>query len=164
MLSKPRSDWGLVAFLLGCKQRRSRNPRRTAWVDTRYLFKAQSPVGSAFEAAYDKSIRIKRNAVERHLGYSLTQGAQAGRWRCPATSPRPRSTTSLRSSDGLEAGTFANFADLRRAFNATDKVGDFYVFDIGGNKFRLVAAVHFNVQKLYVRHVFTHREYDKWKP
>ncbi|PMS32827.1 hypothetical protein C0Z20_25890 [Trinickia symbiotica] len=27
-----------------------------------------------------------------------------------------------------------------------------------------MAAVHFNVQKLYVRHVFTHREYDKWKP
>ncbi|WP_399278687.1 type II toxin-antitoxin system HigB family toxin [Trinickia symbiotica] len=24
--------------------------------------------------------------------------------------------------------------------------------------------MHFNVQKLYVRHVFTHREYDKWKP
>jgi mRNA interferase HigB len=64
----------------------------------------------------------------------------------------------------IEAGTFASFADLKRAFNAADKVGAFYVFDIGGNKFRLVAAVHFNVQKLYVRHVFTHKEYDKWKP
>jgi mRNA interferase HigB len=64
----------------------------------------------------------------------------------------------------IEAGVFANFAELKRAFNATDRVGAYYVFDIGGNKFRLVAAVHFNVQKLYVRHVFTHKEYDKWKP
>jgi len=64
----------------------------------------------------------------------------------------------------VEAGTFTGFADLKRAFNATDKVGAFYVFDIGGNKFRIVAAVHFNVQKLYVRHVLTHKEYDKWKP
>ena len=64
----------------------------------------------------------------------------------------------------IEAGSFANFAAIKRAFNATDKVGDFYVFDIGGNKFRLIAAVHFNVQKLYVRHIFTHEEYDKWKP
>jgi mRNA interferase HigB len=64
----------------------------------------------------------------------------------------------------IEAGSFPNFAKLRQAFNATDRVGDFYVFDIGGNKFRLVAAVLFNVQKLYVRHVLTHKEYDKWKP
>jgi mRNA interferase HigB len=64
----------------------------------------------------------------------------------------------------IEAGSFSNFATLKQAFNATDRVGDFYVFDIGGNKFRLIAAVHFNVQKLYVRHVLTHKEYDKWKP
>ena len=44
------------------------------------------------------------------------------------------------------------------------KVADFYIFDIGGDKFRLIAAAHFNVQKLYVRHIFTHKEYDKWRP
>lgn len=64
----------------------------------------------------------------------------------------------------IEASSFANFATPRQAFHATDRVGDFYVSDIGGNKFRLVAAAHFNVQKLYVRHVLTHKEYDKWKP
>jgi mRNA interferase HigB len=64
----------------------------------------------------------------------------------------------------IEADTFANFAALKQSFNATDKVGDFYMFDVGGNKFRLIAAVHFNVQMLYVRHIFTHEEYDKSKP
>jgi len=64
----------------------------------------------------------------------------------------------------VEAGSFSSFADLKAAFNATDKVGDFYVFDIGGNKYRLIAAIHFNRQMLFIRHVFTHKEYDKWKP
>jgi mRNA interferase HigB len=63
----------------------------------------------------------------------------------------------------IEAASFNNFADLKRAFNATDKVGDVYVFDIGGNKYRLIAAIHFNRKMVFIRHVFTHREYDKWK-
>ena len=64
----------------------------------------------------------------------------------------------------LEVDVYASFADLKVAFNAVDKVGDFYVFDIGGNKYRLIAAIHFNRQMLFIRHVFTHKEYDKWKP
>lgn len=64
----------------------------------------------------------------------------------------------------IESGTYGSYADLKRAFNATDRVGDFYVFDVGGNKYRVIAAVHFNRQMLFVRHVFTHKEYDRWKP
>ena len=56
----------------------------------------------------------------------------------------------------VEAGTFSNYAALKKAFNATDRVGDYYVFDIGGNKYRLIAAIHFNRQMIFVRHVFTH--------
>jgi mRNA interferase HigB len=39
------------------------------------------------------------------------------------------------------------------------------VFDIGGNKVRLIAAIHYNRNKIYVRYVLTHQEYDagKWK-
>lgn len=64
----------------------------------------------------------------------------------------------------LESGDFRNHADLKRAFNAIDKVGDFHVFDIGGNKYRVIASIHFDRQMLFVRHVFTHKEYDRWKP
>jgi mRNA interferase HigB len=63
----------------------------------------------------------------------------------------------------VETGAFSNYAELKGAFNATDKVGDFYVFDIGGNKYRVISSIHFNRQMLFVRHVFTHKEYDKWK-
>lgn len=60
---------------------------------------------------------------------------------------------------------WASFADVRKTFASADQVGKFTVFDIGGNKYRLIAVIHFNRGKLYVRHVFTHAEYDegKWK-
>jgi len=64
----------------------------------------------------------------------------------------------------IQSRSFVSFADIKTAFNAADKVGDYHVFDIGGNKYRIVAAIHFDHQKLYIRHVFTHKEYDKWKP
>lgn len=63
-----------------------------------------------------------------------------------------------------ERNAFADFADLKRQFNSVDRVGDYYVFDIGGNKYRLIAAIHFAGQRLYVRHVLTHAEYDDWEP
>ena len=58
-----------------------------------------------------------------------------------------------------------NFAELRTVLPSADQVGDLIVFNIGGNKYRLIASIHFNRQKVYVRHVLTHAEYDKgdWK-
>ena len=63
----------------------------------------------------------------------------------------------------LEASELRNFAELRRCFNTVDRVGDFYVFDVGGNKYRVVTAIHFNRQMVYVRHVYTHAQYDRWR-
>lgn len=56
-----------------------------------------------------------------------------------------------------------DFADLKRLFPATDKVGAQHVFDIGGNKLRLIAIVQYRAQKLYIQHVLDHAEYDKGK-
>lgn len=64
----------------------------------------------------------------------------------------------------LEAADYANFAELKATFGSVDKVGDFHVFDIGGNKYRVIAAIHYNRQILFVRHVFTHAQYDCWTP
>ena len=63
----------------------------------------------------------------------------------------------------VEASTFRGFAELRRTFNSVDRVGDFCVFDIGGNGYRLITAIHFNRQVIFIRHVFTHAQYDKWR-
>ena len=66
----------------------------------------------------------------------------------------------------IEKNRFANWAALKAAFNAVDKVGDLAVFDIGGNKYRLIAYLRFEKQIVYVKAVLTHRDYDKgaWKP
>jgi mRNA interferase HigB len=36
------------------------------------------------------------------------------------------------------------------------------VFDVAGNHFRIITVIHDNRQKLYIREVFTHAEYDHW--
>ena len=55
--------------------------------------------------------------------------------------------------------------DVKADFGSADQVGRLTVFDIGGNKYRLIAHIHFNREKVYVRYVLTHPEYDKgvWK-
>lgn len=58
-----------------------------------------------------------------------------------------------------------SFEDVKADFGSADQVGRLTVFDIGGNNYRLIAHIHFNRGKVYVRHVLTHAEYDKetWK-
>ena len=60
---------------------------------------------------------------------------------------------------------FQSFNDIRTVFPSADKVQDWIVFNIGGNKYRLIASIHFNRGKIYIRHVLTHTEYDRgeWK-
>ena len=65
----------------------------------------------------------------------------------------------------VKNSAFANFAELRAAFPTADQVGKLTVFNIGGNKVRLIAAIHYNRRKVYVRAVLTHAQYDegRWK-
>jgi mRNA interferase HigB len=66
-------------------------------------------------------------------------------------------------------GSFQNLPELKRTFASVDlvpvKQRNFYVFDIGGNKYRLIAAIHFNTQRLFVHDILTHSDYDteRWK-
>lgn len=65
----------------------------------------------------------------------------------------------------VKQGAFNDFADLREVFPSADQVGKLTVFNIGGNKARLIAAIHYNRQRIYIRAILTHREYDqgRWK-
>ncbi len=56
-----------------------------------------------------------------------------------------------------------DFAALKAVFPTVDKVEALHVFNIGGNKLRLIAVVRYRMQRLYIRHVLDHREYDKGK-
>ena len=65
----------------------------------------------------------------------------------------------------MKGGNFRSFVEFRTAFPHADQVRKLTVFNIGGNKARLIAAIHYNRQKIYIRAVLTHDEYDKgrWK-
>lgn len=57
---------------------------------------------------------------------------------------------------------WSNFTDVKQTFNATDFIGnDRYVFDIGGNNYRLVALIHFKKRTLYIRFIGTHKQYEQ---
>ena len=65
----------------------------------------------------------------------------------------------------MESTSFSSFAELRGAFRSVDKVGELHVFNIAGNKYRLISFLHFDRQLCYIKQVLTHTEYDKgaWK-
>lgn len=62
-----------------------------------------------------------------------------------------------------EKGRYPNFAALKMTFGSVDKAGAAYVFDIGGNKYRLIARIVFASQTLFVRELLTHAEYNRRK-
>jgi mRNA interferase HigB len=55
----------------------------------------------------------------------------------------------------------ASFPELRQAFRSADYVDGYTLFDVGGNKYRIATVVHYDNQRLYVRQVMTHAEYDR---
>jgi len=58
-----------------------------------------------------------------------------------------------------------NLAELKSVYPSADLVGDYVVFNIRGNKYRLIAGINYRSQTLFVKAVITHEEYDlgKWK-
>lgn len=61
-----------------------------------------------------------------------------------------------------EAAEWKNLSDIKVDFPSTDYVGNqHYVFNIRGNKYRLVVVVKFTIGHIFIRFVGTHSEYDK---
>lgn len=65
----------------------------------------------------------------------------------------------------IKGNRFQSLVELRAVFPHADQVGKLTVFNLGGNKARLIAAIHYNRQRVYIRAILTHAEYDegKWK-
>ncbi len=55
-----------------------------------------------------------------------------------------------------------SLSDVKKSFNTVDYVGnDRYVFNIKGNKYRLVTMMFFSIRTVYIRFIGTHADYDK---
>ena len=64
-------------------------------------------------------------------------------------------------AEKTEFSDWDNFAEIKSVFNSFDFVGDNrYVFNINGNKYRMVAMIFFSVRTVYIRWFGTHKEYD----
>lgn len=64
--------------------------------------------------------------------------------------------------DIVQQAEWHSLSDIREDFPATDYVGNqHYVFNIRGNKYRLVVVIKFTISRIYIRFVGTHCEYDK---
>jgi mRNA interferase HigB len=64
----------------------------------------------------------------------------------------------------VENQEWNNFAELK-ANSVFDVVKNFVVFDIGGNKYRLITYIDYKTKTVFIRNFLTHAEYDKdkWK-
>jgi mRNA interferase HigB len=62
----------------------------------------------------------------------------------------------------VRAADWSGPAEIKRLFSSADILsGDRVIFDIGGNKYRLIAAVHYRGKRVYVRFIGTHSDYDR---
>ena len=61
-----------------------------------------------------------------------------------------------------EEAEWKNFSDIRVDFPNADYVGNqHYVFNIKGNNYRLLVVIKFTINRIFIRFVGTHKEYDK---
>jgi mRNA interferase HigB len=76
------------------------------------------------------------------------------------------SRSSLKSwTQAMESNSFKHFVALKKAFGSADRVKPHTVFDISGNKYRLIAVVDYALQSVSIECVLTHAEYDegRWR-
>jgi len=67
-----------------------------------------------------------------------------------------------------KAARWRNLVDVRHVFNDADAVREYVIFNIRGNRYRLVTIIHYSRQKdnriteghIYIRSFLTHRQYD----
>lgn len=65
--------------------------------------------------------------------------------------------------DAIGSAVWNSPGELKATFGSASLVGELTVFNIGGNKFRIAAFVHYRAQIVYIKRIGTHEEYDKWE-
>ena len=61
----------------------------------------------------------------------------------------------------MDANSFKSFMMLKQTFGSADYVRPYTVFDISGNKYRLIALIDYNLNSVLIKKVLTHKEYDR---
>jgi mRNA-degrading endonuclease HigB of HigAB toxin-antitoxin module len=76
-----------------------------------------------------------------------------------------RAVSFLRRYAVVRQAAWKNPAELKQVYHNADLYGRRTIFNIAGNKYRLIARVNYAAQRVYVLYVLTHAQYDKgdWK-
>ncbi len=56
---------------------------------------------------------------------------------------------------------WASLMDVRRVFPTADAAGEYTVFNIKGNSFRLITGINYRTGRVFLRYVLPHAEYTK---
>jgi mRNA interferase HigB len=65
----------------------------------------------------------------------------------------------------VENSSWQNLENVRQSFNDAEAVGNFTVFNIKGNSYRLIVGIDYERQVVYYKYFLTHADYskNKWK-
>jgi mRNA interferase HigB len=65
----------------------------------------------------------------------------------------------------VKIATWQNLTEVQQTYAAAEAVGNFTVFNIKGNRYRLIVSINYSRQLIYFKYFLTHAEYDKdnWK-
>lgn len=65
----------------------------------------------------------------------------------------------------MESNNFKHFVDLKKTFGSADQAKPHTMFNISGNKYRLIAVVDYAIQSVSIECMLTHAEYDegRWR-
>lgn len=83
----------------------------------------------------------------------------------------PDAATPLQAWYGIaRSATWKSLQDVRKIYPHADLVtvgsgNRVTVFNVAGNKYRMIVAIHYNTKRLYILRLLTHAEYSKgfWK-
>jgi mRNA interferase HigB len=68
-------------------------------------------------------------------------------------------------NDIVKVAEWQSLIDVQTIYRDAEAVGNFTVFNIKGNKYRLIVSIDYEAQLIYYKNFLTHAEYDKeeWK-
>ncbi len=71
----------------------------------------------------------------------------------------------MQSLQSSAKADWSNLIEVQSIFPKAEAVGNFTVFNIKGNKYRLIVSINYEKQLIYIKYVLTHADYDKegWK-
>lgn len=66
--------------------------------------------------------------------------------------------------DIAKVASWKSVIDVQKDFRTAESVEGYVVFNIHGNDYRLITVIRYEKKQVIVHDVFTHRDYDRWKP